>query len=269
MFEPYLTRWGLTPESQPRQSRGGWLLEVRRSETAAILKLATDAEERRGGALMAYYRGSGAAEVLEHEGDALLLVRARGRKSLTEMARSGRDDCATRVLCRTLERLHAPRAGRWPPDLTPLPAWFRSLWSAAGRHGGILAQAARTGRSLLNAPQNVGVLHGDLHHGNVLHDEDQGWVAIDPKALVGERGYDYANILCNPDGQVALAPGRLTRQADVIAEAASLNRQRLMMWVLAYAGLSAAWTLAEGRAPHAALQLARMAAAELGPEATA
>jgi streptomycin 6-kinase len=26
----------------------------------------------------------------------------------------------------------------------------------------------------------------------------RGWLAIDPKGLYGERGFDYANIFCNP-----------------------------------------------------------------------
>lgn len=45
----------------------------------------------------------------------------------------------------------------------------------------------------------MAVLHGDLHHGNVLDFGPLGWLAIDPKGLHGESGFDYANILSNPD----------------------------------------------------------------------
>jgi streptomycin 6-kinase len=37
-------------------------------------------------------------------------------------------------------------------------------------------------------------------------------LAIDPKRLVGERGFDYANIFCNPDRHTATSPQRLSRQ---------------------------------------------------------
>jgi streptomycin 6-kinase len=145
----------------------------------------------------------------------------------------------------------------------PLRSWFAALEPAAARHGGLLRQAAATACELLDAPQDVVVLHGDLHHGNVLDGGPRGWLAIDPKGLLGERGFDYANIFCNPELAVATAPGRLARQADVVAAAAGLDRRRLLQWVLAYAGLSAAWTLGDGEEPDIALAVAELAAVEL------
>jgi streptomycin 6-kinase len=59
---------------------------------------------------------------------------------------------------------------------------------------------------LLAEPREVGVLHGDLHHGNVLDFGVRGWLAIDPKGLLGERGFDFANIFTNPISQIR--PGR-------------------------------------------------------------
>ncbi|MBA3414879.1 MAG: 3'-kinase, partial [Chloroflexia bacterium] len=131
-------------------------------------------------------------------------------------------------------------------------------------YGGVLIQSAATARGLLAAPREVGVLHGDLHHGNVLDGGPRGWLAIDPKRLLGERTFDFANIFCNPDLETATAPGRLARQAAVVAAAAGLERERLLRWVLAYAGLSAAWTLGDGDHPEIALAVAEIAAAALG-----
>ena len=68
-------------------------------------------------------------------------------------------------------------------------------------HGGILARCAEAARALLSEPREVGVLHGDLHHDNVLDFGVRGWLAIDPKRLVGERGFDFANIFTNPDAR--------------------------------------------------------------------
>jgi streptomycin 6-kinase len=66
-------------------------------------------------------------------------------------------------------------------------------------------------------------LHGDIQHGNILDFGSRGWLAIDPKGLIGERSFDYANLFCNPEAAVALAPRRLARQVDVVAEAAGLS----------------------------------------------
>ena len=96
------------------------------------------------------------------------------------------------------------------------------------------------------------VLHGDIHHGNILDFGPRGWLAIDPKGLTGERAFDYANIFCNPDLETATSPGRLARRAEVVAEAAALNRGRLLQWIVAWAGLSAAFSIEDGASPKAA-----------------
>jgi streptomycin 6-kinase len=262
-FDDYLARWGLTQDGEPITTRSSTLLPVRRDGVPAMLKIAREAEERRGGALLGWWGGVGAVRVLAKEGDALLIERALGGASLVGMARSGRDDEASRVICAAAADLHAPRNRPFPPTLVPLPSWFRELEPAAAQHGGVLRRAAATARELLAAPRDVVVLHGDLHHGNVLNAGPRGWLAIDPKGLLGERGFDFANIFCNPDLGVATAPGRLARQADVVSRAAGLERGRLLKWVLAYAGLSAAWTLGDGDDARLALTVAEAAASEL------
>ena len=68
----------------------------------------------------------------------------------------------------------------------------------------------------------------------------RGWIAIDPKGLLGERTFDFVSILRNPDAATALALGRFDRQVEVLAEAAALDRHRLFKWTLALAGLDLA-----------------------------
>jgi streptomycin 6-kinase len=263
-FEPWLAKWRLTPDGAPFESLAGALLAVRRGESPAMLKLAKAEEERRGAALLAWYGGEGAVRVLEMEAEALLMERAVGTLTLAAMARGGEDDEATGVLCEVATKLHEPRDADPPESLAALPLWFRELAVAANRHGGAYALAASIAEELLEAPQDIVVLHGDLHHGNVLHDAARGWLAIDPKGVIGERGYDFANMLCNPDVETASAPGRLVRQLEVICEAAGLERERQLMWTLAYCGLSASWTLADGNDPWRALKILEIAAEELG-----
>ena len=266
-FDRYLAQWNLVPDGQPVGTRSSWLLAVRRAGEPAMLKIAHEDEERRGGSLMVWWGGEGAARVLEHDGAALLLERAVGDASLAAMVRSGRDDETSRILCAAVAPLHA-RRDRLPPGvLLGLPEWFSALEPSAARFGGVLRESAAAASALLADPRDIGVLHGDLHHGNVLDFGHRGWLAIDPKGLIGERGFDFANIFCNPDFVSATEPGRLARQAGVIAAAAGLERERLLRWVLAYAGLSAAWTLGDGDDATLALAVARLAAAELAATA--
>lgn len=262
-FADFLARWDLTPDGTPVATPTSRLLPVRRrGGSPAMLKIAVEAEERRGNLLMAWWDGDGAAPALAHDGAAILLERANSQASLVEMARGGRDDEASRTICAVAARLHQTR-GAPPPALMPLSCWFAALWPAADHHGGMLAQAAATARELLETPRDIVALHGDLHHANILHFGSRGWLAIDPKGLVGERGFDFANILRNPDRETATAPGRLGRQAGIVAASAGLDPVRLLKWTLALAGLSSAWLIAEGWHPELDLAVAEIVAAEL------
>ncbi|MEW6437212.1 MAG: aminoglycoside phosphotransferase family protein [Pseudomonadota bacterium] len=263
-FEYYFARWALTPDGDPIVTDSSLLIPVRRDGALAMLKIAVEAEERWGAALMVWWDGIGAARVLEHDENAILLERATGKSSLIEMAKDGRDDEASRIICDVVAKLHAPR-GKPLPELVPLTQWFRALEPVAAREGGLFVRCAETARTLLADPRDTVALHGDIHHGNILDFAEQGWLAIDPKRLGGERGFDYANLFCNPDYLVATAPGRLARQADVVAQAAKLERKRLLQWILAWAGLSAAWGIEDGdrESVGPVLQVAEIAAAEL------
>ena len=264
-LRPWLAAWKLVPDGQAFDSKfGNHLAPVRADGAPAMLKVAVGEEERRGAALMAWYAGEGAARVLAHEGEAILLERAVGDRSLAKMAASGDDDEASRILCATLARLHAPRAAPPPDTLVPLPAWFAALGPAAAAHGGVFSQSLAVAERLLADPRQPVVLHGDVHHDNILDGGARGWLAIDPKGLIGERAFDYANLFRNPTAEIALAPGRMRRQVEVVSAAADLEPRRLLAWIHAYAGLGAAWSLQSGHDAAPGLAIAELAAAELG-----
>lgn len=272
-FAPHLARWDLTPDGDPIVTPTSRLLPVRYRGDPAMLKVATEDEERWGAGLLAWWAGHGAVRVHAHQGDAILMERAVGPRSLADMARESAagDDEATRILCAVAARLHATDGRPPPPAPAPLDRWFAALAPGAERHGDrrpLLRTAAATARELLADPRDVVPLHGDLHHANVLDAGPRGWLAIDPKRLGGERAFDYANLFRNPDlGQVASAvatrPGRLARQAGIVATEADLDRDRLLRWVVALCGLSAVWHLADGNAPSADLAIAGLALADL------
>ena len=265
-FQSWLTRWRLTPDGDAFTTRfGSRLAPVRTADgAAAMLKIAGHPEEARGGLLMAWWAGDGAAKVLAHEGDAILLERLEDGRSLAAMALGGQDDEATKVLCACAAKLHTPRAAPPPASLVPLDVWFAALFDAAPREGGVFARAEPIARTLLAQPREPVVLHGDLHHDNVLEGGvldggSRGWLAIDPKGLIGERGFDYANLFRNPTIELALAPGRMQRQIEVVTRAADIEPQRLLQWIVTYAALGAAWSLQSGHDPAPGLAIAEMA----------
>jgi streptomycin 6-kinase len=262
MLDSYVHRWGLIPDGEPILTAASQLLRVRFGDRFAMIKVAIHEEEKTGARLMRWWDGQGAAQVLAYDGDAHLLEYAEPSLSLGQLASGGADDEASRIICTVVRSLHAPRATP-PPPLTPLEEWFEALQPAANAHGGILRLSASLVPGLLAEQQDVGPLHGDIHHGNILNFGPRGWLAIDPKGLIGERTFDYANLFCNPDSSIAARPARLTRQLAHVSDCTGIEPQRLLHWIIAWAGLSAAFSLQDGFSPQDAFRIAEIAAAEL------
>lgn len=258
----YIQIWKLIPDGNSFHTPSSVLQPVLFNNIPAFIKIPTADEEKQGSKLMVWWDGDGAVRILKYDENALLMERAiSGKPSLKDMVASGQDDEATLLICSVAEQLHTYKKLP-PPDLTYLEEWFHDLWQAASQHGGILKACAIVAVELLQSPQEIVVLHGDLHHENVLHTTN-GWAAIDPKGLIGERGFDYANILCNPDEQTALLKGRLSKQVAVITKAAELDRTRFLKWVIAWAGLSASWMMNDGEDAKFRLTIAQLAMNEL------
>ena len=112
---------------------------------------------------------------------------------------------------------------------------------------------------LCNPSGDQMVLHGDLHHFNILSAEREPWLAIDPKGIVGEPEYEAAaflrnNLLDQPE------PRRvLSTRIDQVAEETGLDRGRMVGWGLADRVLSAWWSYEEsGQADEDDLAVAAM-----------
>lgn len=240
-FAPWLALWDLIPEGEPllMPHTGSRLLPVRRGDTAAMLKLAASEDERRGGQIMAWWDGEGAAPVLARRDEALLMLRAAGR-TLTDVVLGGDDRAATATACEVLAALHRPRPD--PPQTRPLAHLFSALLESGEAR---LDGARSTARHLLEGQAELRLLHGDMHHGNVLDFGPRGWLAIDPWGVAGERAYDYANLFRNPRVE-DICPERFGARLAQISALANLEPARLQSWAYAHAGLSAAWDIQDG-----------------------
>ncbi len=204
MFSTYLERWRLDPDGASMETPHSWLLPVRQLDSPAMLKVRKPASDETATSLMlAYYAGDGAVRLLACSGDAVLMERVCGTRSLVVMATDGADDAAAGILADVVARLHQQREVEVPQGLLPLQGYFQSLFQRRNETP-VLAAAADVADALLDHPRDEGVLHGDLHHDNVVFDAVRGWLAIDPKGLWGECAYDVANLLRNPQYHAAV-----------------------------------------------------------------
>ncbi len=115
----WMERWNLTPDGDEIRTLCGAIRPVRYLGASAMLKVAHDVDERRGAALMAWWGGEGAARIYERDGDALLMERLDGPRSLNVMAKGDQDEEATLILCQVAASLHAPAMRRRPSISIP------------------------------------------------------------------------------------------------------------------------------------------------------
>jgi streptomycin 6-kinase len=255
-LQPWLKRWRLEADGEPLVTLTSVLLPVLHLGNPAMLKVALIEEEARGLRQLAWWRGRGAATVLEWGSDALLMKRAPGR-SLAALVADGCDEEATSILCRIAGQLHQPIPANGPA-MVPLNEWFASLLASKDQSEDLRTAAAHARRLLADGEPEV-ALHGDLHHHNVLDFGQRDWRAIDAKGLRGERTFDFVALLRNPDAETSTAPGRLETRVRQVATEAHLSARRLLAWTVAFSGLSAVWTIADGDCPSDDLALLRQA----------
>jgi len=253
----YVREWDLSDPQPLAKTATSTVYTVTYQDERVVLKLLTPIgidDEQSGAVALDYWNGSGAVKLLRHGLNAHLLEYAEG-ENLTTLVERGGDEQSTEIIAEVLNRLHAVQSPV-PDGLWGLERRFQSLFVRASLHPDtIFARAAVVARRLLDDPRDVRVLHGDMHHYNVRQ-STRGWLAYDPKGVLGERAFDAANTLCNPDGVPDLlrSETRLLRNAEILARGMGVDLGRLLAFTFAYACLSAAWTL-EGVSGDAGLAL--------------
>jgi streptomycin 6-kinase len=197
---------------------------------------------------LASWDGNGAVRLLAQDTKrrALLVERCVPGTPLWELEEDQANEIAARVLARLWQtrpggefRSLSDEAARWAGDLP-------KRWEAAGRpfERALLDEAVGFLRA--QSPADPVLLHQDLHGGNVLRSE-RGWLAIDPKPLVGERAFDVASLLRDRREELARDPEaavRIRRRLDFFSDRLELDRQRVRGWGIAHA---LAWGFEGGR----------------------
>ncbi len=248
----YLAAWELSHPRLLTQTMTSHIYTITHGAETVVLKLLSpvETEEQRGALALRYFDGHGAVRLLRYDAGAQLMEYAAGDELVTLVER-GEDEHATRIIAQVITQLHSVPQDAPHDGLVPLDRWFGALFAkaAADRQAGIgsiyLRNAALTAR-LLADQRDLRVLHGDIQHYNIRQ-SSRGWLAFDPKGLVGERTYDCANTLCNPVmPELVHNATRLLTNAAILADMLTLDPCRVLAFNYAYACLNASWWLQLG-----------------------
>ncbi len=216
---------------------------------------------------MKIFDGHGIARLLELdiESGAMLLERLEPGESLEAIED---DEEATAIAANVMRKLRGPA----PPShsFPTVAGWAKGFERLRKNCGGgtgpmptaLVEEAEALFDDLLATEESPVLLHGDLHHGNILS-SSRGWLVIDPKGVVGEKAYETAAMLHNPSGFLENPnPAKLLeKRIEILSERLGLDESRVRGWGVAQSVLAAYWSLEDhGEVWDEALEFARLLA---------
>jgi streptomycin 6-kinase len=219
-----------------------------RAGVRAVLKITKKSgDESHAGKVLRAFAGDGAVRVYESETDAVLMPRLEPGKHLVELVKRGEDDEATRILGQVIRKLSHRDA---PPECPTVADWGRGFdrYLESGDEQiprELVLDAKKLYQELTATQRTTMLLHGDLQHYNVLFDNQRGWVAIDPKGVIGELEYELGALLRNPVElpELYTNPAIFNRRLEILTEVLGLECERARNWAHAQSVLSRIWTI--------------------------
>lgn len=245
-----------------------------RDGTPCVLKLARPGTDwLRGEARTLELQGGvGAVKLLDTHEDGILLERAMPGDSLEQLFRPEDDDAATEAIAGVMVLWRRPFES--DPGIRPVAALRQDLEavaenirrvppSVADGFEGLTEKAMQVLDELVSSAPTSVLLHGDMHHGNVLTAGARGHLAIDPHGEIGDPGFDVGQLLLNPIDYVeALAPDEMAsvtrRRLQLLSRLLGIDQDRLAAWGFVKAVISEAWTMEDGGAQAGVRRVAQL-----------
>ncbi|GGY74172.1 hydroxyurea phosphotransferase [Streptomyces olivaceoviridis] len=244
----FLRRWRLTLDGPSMNGVSALVLPVVRADgLRAVLKLQLTDEESVGEPVaLRVWDGDGAVRLLDHDPatGTMLLERLDESRMLAGL---GDTREAVLVIARLLAHLTSFPA---PPGLRRLgdiaeAMLERTPWAlervpdpGARR---IVADCAAAVREVVHEPGDR-LLHWDLHDENVLAADRADWLAIDPKPLAGDPGFELWPALDN-----RFDAAEVRWRFDAMTDVLGLDRARARAWTLGRLLQNALWDVKDGR----------------------
>jgi streptomycin 6-kinase len=258
--------WGVVAD-ETRETDGSILTFGTRGDRAIVLKVTKQlGDERRCGEVLDAFDGHGVIRPLAFADGAVLMDRLQPGTPLAQLSLAGRDAEATGILAHVIREMSPPRHLPGLPCVEDFAGSFETYLTSGHQHfpSRLVEDAQQAYADLCKSQTAARLLHGDLHHYNVLRDDQRGWLAIDPKGVVGELEYELGASLRNPFERPELFIRRETLESRlrVFEKALDVDSTRVLRWAYAQAVLATIWLVEDGMpcdGGHPVLALARVA----------
>lgn len=249
--EERVSEWAIVAEDM-LETESSLIVQGRRDSLPVVLKVVRKpGDEWLSGEVLEAFDGRGMVRVYEHVAGAVLLEKLEPGTALADLSLKGQDAEATEILAEVIRQLSNPRESSKP--FVTVEDWgkgFERYLASGDNHipADLVQQAQQIYKALCASQKEVRLLHGDLHHYNILFDSRRGWVAIDPKGVIGEVEYEIGAALRNPyeRPEFFASPGTVERRIRCFETCLKLDAQRALLWGFSQAVLSALWAVEDG-----------------------
>ncbi|MGF0175068.1 aminoglycoside phosphotransferase family protein [Streptomyces sp. Marseille-Q5077] len=243
----FLDRWELTVDGRPMHGVSALVLPVtRRDGTPAVLKLQLLDEESEGEPVaLCLWDGDGAVRLLDHDEPTgtMLLERLDSSRMLAHQPDIHESVLVIARLLAHLTSFTAPaglrRLGDIAQDmLEQTPGALQHVPDPEARR--VVADCAAAVREVVDEPGDR-LLHWDLHDENVLASARAPWLAIDPKPLAGDPGFELWPALAN-----RFDADDIRWRFDAMTDVLNLDRARARAWTYGRLLQNCLWDIEDG-----------------------
>lgn len=245
----YREKWSLEGVQRYLDTSSSLLFKVLYKDKPSILKIFKNgSDETRSWVALKAYGGFGAVKIYKHTDSAILMQEIRSTNSLVDIIKSGCDEDGTIIFCDIIKKLH--RRNGDSTFLLPILDLAQGFNRYADSGNSIvsdyfLKKAQKIFLDLESTQKTKVILHGDLHHFNILHDKKYGWLAIDPKGYIGEPEFEIGAYLKNPVGfpRFFLDKKLITQRIKIVEDRLGYDRDRMLKWAFSLTILSVIWNI--------------------------
>lgn len=227
-----------------------------------VLKLSFEKESlRKEKDVLKAFEERGGVRVLDYNEElgALLLEKVVPGKSLADI---GNDQKEVEQFCHVFHRLHQKQDSINSEGVPTLVEWFSALGRYRKNEGttGVIPEeemilVEQLLEELIQTTITPVLIHGDLHHGNILKNQGGGWKVIDPKGLFGDIHFETIQYLLNYIDRHADPDTVLERRIRWMSSYLNLNQIRITKWGIVRGVLEACWALENGEEPNNGLEI--------------
>jgi streptomycin 6-kinase len=201
-----------------------------------------------------HFDGQVMVQLLKADRDTGLMLLERIRPG-DPLAAMKDDECATSVFAGVVRRMRkaAPTESNFPSIVDWAKGFQRLRDRFSGNAGpfpeSVVNRADTLMAELIDSMSDAVLLHGDLHHWNILSAEREPWLCVDPQGVVGEQEYEIGAWLRNPFPDILKITDPkefLARRVDQLSEELGFDRNRIIGWAYSQAVLAGVWSFEEG-----------------------